>query len=160
MTSRDNPLPSGDKPFFKTSYFCITKQKTNVMKKLFFSSLVLFITLSASASEYDSLAVNEKSVEIIHSAHNYIRVLYQPIEKGSVYIKISDHKDRIVHRNYLNYKRCPSISYDTSKLAKGKYKIEVFRKGKLLSTKEFSIRTNTTVHQAFPSQEHLAITSK
>ncbi|MFY0599705.1 MAG: hypothetical protein JXR03_08530 [Cyclobacteriaceae bacterium] len=109
------------------------------MKKLIFSSLILFLVFSSFASAEDSLATAENSIEIIHTGNKYVRVYCPPVEKGVVYIKISSKKNEIMYRDYLNYKQFVRKTYDTSRLPVGQYKVEVYHRGELLSTKDFSV---------------------
>lgn len=74
--------------------------------------------------------------------HDFVRVSYNHTGEGNIYIKVSDSKNNIVHRDYLNYKGLVRRTYSTSKLPHGLYKVEILKKGELLSKKNFTITKN------------------
>ncbi len=106
------------------------------MKKLFITTIIFCTAIASMAMSSNSKENTHESINIFSSVENSVSVISAPSNLGTLCVKITDHKNNTVFRNYLNSKKGFLQKYDLGNLQPGKYEVTVAKGNEILIRKE------------------------
>ncbi|MEP0368539.1 MAG: hypothetical protein ABJN36_16800 [Cyclobacteriaceae bacterium] len=110
------------------------------MKNSILLTLATIIAFSAFSATSDSVESVKEKINIVSNKPNSFKLLANPIDAGSLVVRITDQNNVLVHRTTINPKKGFMKKFDLEELESGSYTVTVKLKKDLILNKEVEVK--------------------